>query len=448
MEQNSITYKNIFSDSNYRNLLLSEMIDRFGDSVDALAFTWLVYQITGSAMWSAIVFALNMLPNVIVQPFAGAIVERQDKKKVIILTYILRAIVISLFAVLYVLGRVNAPVMAVLTLLITTIESFSLPANSAFTAQVIRKEHLTCGLSLSKMLTSAATMIGTGIAGVIIAAWGAVPAMLIDISTFIIAAMFILLMKNEKASDARVTDEIEVGMFSEEAEAKDNYEETESRDNSSEKFIALFTDGIRYVAKTPIVRNFCILCVALNFMLVPINALQAPMAEEIFRMGGELLSFGGIFASLGGIAGAALLPALSKKLSPLQVVCRGTSVLGMGLMGIAMGSIVSGKAILCYIVVSACFFGMTLAATLIGGIIGIQFMKSVDSEYMARASAVFNAFSTAAMPIGSLLVSVLVSRIATDRLMLFGSIFAGIVLAVTLISRPVLEKREEITHAA
>ena len=81
MEQNSIIYKNIFSDSTYRKLLLSEMIDRFGDSVDALAFTWLVYQITGSAMWSAIVFALNMLPNVIVQPFAGAIVEKKDKKK-------------------------------------------------------------------------------------------------------------------------------------------------------------------------------------------------------------------------------------------------------------------------------------------------------------------------------------------------------------------------------
>ncbi len=108
----------------------------------------------------------------------------------------------------------------------------------------------------------------------------------------------------------------------------------------------------------------------------------------------------------------------------------------------------SGRAILCYIVVSACFFSMTLAATLIGGIIGIQFMKSVDSEYMARASAVFNAFSTAAMPIGSLLVSILVSHIATDKIMLCGSFFAGIVLAVTILTRPVLGKREEIADAA
>lgn len=88
MEQKSISYKNILKISNSRKLLLSGMIDRFGDSVDALAFTWLVYQITGSAMWSAIVFALNILPNVIVQPFAGAIVEKKNKKKFIIFTYI------------------------------------------------------------------------------------------------------------------------------------------------------------------------------------------------------------------------------------------------------------------------------------------------------------------------------------------------------------------------
>ena len=438
MEQKSISYKEILKISNYRKLLLSGMIDCFGDSVDALAFTWLVYQITGSAMWSAIVFALNMLPNVIVQPFAGAIVEKKNKKKVIIFTYILRAAVIALFSVLYTLGLVNAPIMALLTLIITTIESFSLPADSAFTASVIKKEHLTCGMSLSKMLTNAASMVGTGIAGVIIAACGAVPAMLIDISTFVIAAVLVLMMKKETPADNRLSTD----------DATDKSSDETDKGDHSEKFIILFADGIKYVVKTPIVRNFCLLCVALNFMLVPINALKAPMAEEIFKMGGELLSFGGVFASLGGIAGAALLPVFSKKLTSLQIICLGTATLGLGLTGIAMGGVVSGNAVLCYIVVSVCFFTMVLAATLIGGVIGIQFMKSVDKKYMARASAVFNAFSTAAIPIGSLIVSALVSRIATDKIMLFGSIFAGIVLAVTLISRPVLENRMEITDAA
>ncbi len=43
MEPSSITYKDIVCESNYRKLMFSGMIDRFGDSVDAIAFTWLVW---------------------------------------------------------------------------------------------------------------------------------------------------------------------------------------------------------------------------------------------------------------------------------------------------------------------------------------------------------------------------------------------------------------------
>ena len=68
-------YIDILKNKEYRKLLFSNLINRFGDSVESIAFTWIVYQITHSAAWSAIVFALNMLPNVFIQPFAGAIVE-------------------------------------------------------------------------------------------------------------------------------------------------------------------------------------------------------------------------------------------------------------------------------------------------------------------------------------------------------------------------------------
>ncbi len=99
MEQNNITYIDIIKDSNYRNLILARMIDRFGDSIDGLAFTWLVYQITHNAMWSAIVFALNMLPNVIVQPFARAFVEKKTKRKSL---YLLSFSELPLFLLLHV----------------------------------------------------------------------------------------------------------------------------------------------------------------------------------------------------------------------------------------------------------------------------------------------------------------------------------------------------------
>lgn len=56
-------------------MLVANVISRFGDSIDSIAFTWLVYQVTESAAWSAAMFAMNQLPGVLVQPFAGALVE-------------------------------------------------------------------------------------------------------------------------------------------------------------------------------------------------------------------------------------------------------------------------------------------------------------------------------------------------------------------------------------
>ena len=112
MEQNrEISYRQILRIPDYRKLILSNMVNRFGDSIDSIAFTWIVYQITHSAAWSAIVFGVNFLPNVVVQPFAGAIVEKMDKKRVLIITNLLRAIVITAFVALYIFGHIEPVVM-------------------------------------------------------------------------------------------------------------------------------------------------------------------------------------------------------------------------------------------------------------------------------------------------------------------------------------------------
>ena len=79
MEEKKITYKEVWKIRNCRKLLASNLINRFGDSIDSIAFTWLVYQITGSAAWSALIFGLNQLPSIFVQPLAGPFVEGKIK---------------------------------------------------------------------------------------------------------------------------------------------------------------------------------------------------------------------------------------------------------------------------------------------------------------------------------------------------------------------------------
>ena len=74
--------------------------------------------------------------------------------------------------------------------------------------------------------------------------------------------------------------------------------------------------------------------------------------------------------------------------------------------------------------------------------------KTVDGEYMARASAVFNASATASMPLGSLLVTIAVAQVSTAGILIGSAVLAGIMLLVTAFTKPELEKKEELANAA
>ena len=163
----------------------------------------------------------------------------------------------------------------------------------------------------------------------------------------------------------------------------------------------MLKEGIVYVFKTPVVRNFCIICITLNCMLIPFGALQAPIANGIFGMGSELLSIAGIFSSIGGIVGAVLLPYIAKILSPLRITILGIFMLIIGMACIPAGSLVKGNVLLSYTLISTSFFIIITSSSLVGGIISIQFMKCVDHNYRARASAVFNSSVTASVPSSS-----------------------------------------------
>ena len=99
--ESTMRYKDIFSQKEYGKVLVANVISRFGDSIDSIAFTWLVYQVTGSAAWSAAMFAMNQLPSVLVQPFAGALVEGMNKKRVTVAADVIRGIVVAGLAILY-----------------------------------------------------------------------------------------------------------------------------------------------------------------------------------------------------------------------------------------------------------------------------------------------------------------------------------------------------------
>ena len=417
-----IKYRDVLKDKEYRKLLFSGLINRFGDSIDAIAFTWLVYQITHSASWAAIIFGLNVVPNIVVQPLAGPIVEKLNKKKVIVFSHLARGFVISAFVLMYLMGIVNPYIMVAFTLTITTIESINMPAGGAFFPLVVRKEKLTHAMSLNSTLSSAIQLVGTGIAGVIIAQFGVQTAMLIDAATFFIAAFGVMSVKT-------IEQEKKSGEENTGVEAK------APSDKAVDSYFDSLKDGFSYIAHNHAILNVCLVAVFMNFFIVPINALEAPMAEEIFGLGSELLSIAGMAAAIGGIVGAIIIPKLMEKLSVKMVIVSGGLVIGGFLCLISMGSFVKGQVIPAYIWVAVCYFMMLVSATVVGGSVSIQFTKTCDKDYLARAGAVLGAVSVAAMPLGSFIVSIVSVYVSPAFLLGISGILLMILVSIVAVSK-------------
>ena len=81
MNEKSASYRVILRQKEYMKLILASLINRFGDAIDAVASTWIVYELTGNAAWSAVIFGINRIPTVVITPLAGAWVEGRKKNR-------------------------------------------------------------------------------------------------------------------------------------------------------------------------------------------------------------------------------------------------------------------------------------------------------------------------------------------------------------------------------
>lgn len=158
-----VSYKIILRKRNYRRLLMANIINRFGDSIDTIAFSWLVYQFTGKGSWAAIVFAVNKIPSVVFLPLAGAFVEKKVKKNIMMICDMIRALLVTILLICIMTQRLSLVILLLFSFLISLAEAFRIPAGVSFISQLLEKEELSYGVSLNVLASMLAGVVGTGI---------------------------------------------------------------------------------------------------------------------------------------------------------------------------------------------------------------------------------------------------------------------------------------------
>ena len=139
--------------------------------------------------------AANQLPSVILLPITGAIVEKHHKIKVILLCDFVRLFLVMclLFCIFH---HLSVSILLLFSFLISTAESFRIPAGNALVVQLLDEELLDRGLVLNSLSSTIAQIAGTAAGGMIIRIFSIELAFLIDAVTFIISCVIIFMIRH------------------------------------------------------------------------------------------------------------------------------------------------------------------------------------------------------------------------------------------------------------
>lgn len=391
--QNNVGYKNILKKWQYMKLLIAGLVNRFGDSIDTIASAWIVYELTSNAMWSALLFAVNKLPSVFVTPFAGAWVEGKKKKTIMVITDLIRAFCVAFVATGFLFDFLKPWMLILTTLIISTAESFRLPAGIAIIPKLLNEEELSYGMSLSSALGTVVEIIGLAVAAGIIAIVGTAGAIYIDMMTFIISALII--------SSIKIMTDTSTNM-----------------NNNMCEYLANLKEGFKYVINNKIIRFLVIFVAFLNGILVPLNSLLAPFANEILNGGAEILSIISIALSVGMLIGTVAYPILSKYVNKEVFVIGGGLYIGIYYIVVILAKPIYFNVIFMYLFTTATCFMLGMFVSLLSAFLQVECISLVNEEYLARSASILNAMGNAVMPAMSLIISLLATTLSTEMIFL------------------------------
>lgn len=361
----------------YLKIIAANIVNRFGDSIDAIAFSWLMYEVTGSASLMALNFAANFAPTVLLQPIAGVFVDRFSKRRVMVFCDIGRGLVVFITALSALNGTATAGLLILMTVLNSTLESLRMPAGTAIVPLLLDEDKYAVGTALNQTLSRVFEFIGTACAGVIIAGLGVFGALVIDAVTFILSALFIfwIRVKEEKPKKA-------VSLHA-----------------TKESFM----EGFRYVTGNKVLIAVLVLGMLMNGTYVPMSAFNTVFVVEILEGGPNLLSAMQLSQIAGMALGAFITPKIRKLSKKSQIAVSGVAV---GVCISLLALLPSVEALVPRKVLAIAMMAVIgIAIGMVNVIFSVAFMEHVDKDFLGRVGGITNSVLCLIIPVISLLCS-------------------------------------------
>lgn len=174
---------------NYRLLWLGQIVSQLGDWFNSVAVYALLLELTGSATSVALMIIVQFLPMAVIGPVAGVVVDRVNRRRLMIAADILRGLVIL---VLLVVRRPDQVWIAYAVMgSVVSLTAFFEPARTAVIPNVTTRAQLLTANALSSATWSAMLAIGAGVGGIVTALLGRNTAFVVNAASFLVSAIVI-----------------------------------------------------------------------------------------------------------------------------------------------------------------------------------------------------------------------------------------------------------------
>ena len=160
------------SHRNFRLFFFGQGISLIGTWMQSVALGWLVLEITNSPFAVGLNQALRSFGVLLFTLYAGVIVDRVDKRRLIVWTQALQMLEALALAALVWTKTVTAWQVMALAVLFGIVNAFDIPARQAFIADLVGRDDLMNAIALNSSMFNAARIVGPAVAGVVIGAAG------------------------------------------------------------------------------------------------------------------------------------------------------------------------------------------------------------------------------------------------------------------------------------
>jgi MFS family permease len=340
---------------NFTRLWFAQIISLFGDWFNLIALSALVAQYTDkSGLAVSGLLLARVLPPFLVSPFAGVLVDRFDRKRLLILSDVLRTMIgISLF---FATSADRLWIIYVATIFQFSFSAIFEPARSAFLPALLPRDQLIRANTLSNVTWSVMLAIGAMIGGVITAVFGTTTALVVDAASFGVSALILMSIRVQQQvqppiEETSVTPVVKTG----------------------------FKDGLAYARRHPQIA--IVLLVKFGLSVGNVDTLMIAYGTALFVVGENGTGSLGLFYAAFGL-GALLGPVLLNRYNDGRVMTMRRLML-IGFVWVTLGWLLLGLA------PSLWFVALALIVRAMGGSATWTYSSTViqmstDHSYLGR----------------------------------------------------------------